>query len=163
MCPCTLVFPFVIKLCSFHILHMFFSHLSLIGRWCHRDMKVEMSWIPLRMACGSPGTLNGNGLAAEPKIKVHPLSNYMTASRVGGRSCTIPSWCLISHSFSYWILLFKAGLLKLTTPSTSLQWERGKRLMCQLQARRKTVEWFAKHTYWRMYQRDYITPYLSPS
>lgn len=61
--------------------------------------------------------LNRDGLAGE----YLPLSNYKPASREGESTSTIPSRSLISHSFSYWIFLFKGTLLMLPTSSAAKQ------------------------------------------
>lgn len=105
-------FSFIIKLSSYNILPVFLSFLSLIVvRWCHLDMKVETSCIP-------PAVLSAGWPVGRRKFSTGMDSQqsvylYLIIWQLQGReSCgsTIPSWCLISHSFSYRIFLFKAAL-----------------------------------------------------
>lgn len=105
-------FPFIIKLSSYDILRVFFSFLSLIVvRWCHLDMKVETSRIP--PAVPSTGWPVGRVEFSTGMDSQQSVYLYLIIWQLQGRescSSTIPSWRLISHSFSYWIFLFKAAL-----------------------------------------------------
>lgn len=65
--------------------------------WCTCCSNCRSTW------GGMCANLNGDGLAAA----YLSLSNYKMASREGENTSTIPSRCLISHSFSYWTFLFK--------------------------------------------------------
>lgn len=93
----------------------FVSPLSFISlvvvRWCHLDMKVETSCIlPAALSAGWPA---GRGKFSTGMDSQQSVYLYLIIWQLQGRdscSSTIPSWCLISHSFSYWIFLFKAAL-----------------------------------------------------
>lgn len=102
--------PFTIKLSSYNILRV--SILSLIVvRWCHLDIKVETSCIhPAVLYVGWPV---GRGKFSTGMDSQQRVYLYLITWQLQGRESwvsTISSWCLISHSFSYWIFLFKAAL-----------------------------------------------------
>lgn len=51
------------------------------------------------------------GMDSQQSIYLHLIIWQLQGRESWGS--TIPSWCLICHSFSYWIFLFKAALLML--------------------------------------------------
>lgn len=111
------------QLCSCNILSLCFSFLWLIVvRRCHLDMKAVRSCIPPAvLSAGWPvGRMElSTGMDSQQSVYL-----YLIIWQLQGRESwgsMIPSWCLILHSFSYWIFLFKAALLMLTTASAPMQ------------------------------------------
>lgn len=104
------------------------------------------------------------GMDSQQSIYLHLIIWQLQGRESWGS--TIPSWCLICHSFSYWIFLFKAALLMLQ-PQHPCNGREGRGTSVGFkQGKKKKKEWtvgFSNHTYWRMYQIDCITSYLGPS
>lgn len=157
--PCLLSsnYPHAIFECSYlSFPSLLWGDVTLTRRWKH--LAFPPACFIYGLTRGSREILNGGGLAAERL----PLSNYMTASREG-ESCgsAIPSWCLISHSFSYWIFLFKAAPLMLAAPSSPRHWDRGKkrreREASSKGGKKAWIVSFTDRTYWRKCRVDCIT------
>lgn len=99
--------------------HSFPSFLIAV-RWCHLDMKIKTPCNP--PAVPSAGRPEGRAQISTGMDMQQSIYLYLIIRRLQEKeSCTStsPSRCLISHSFSYWIFLFKGALLRLTTSSAA--------------------------------------------
>lgn len=97
---------------SQHVLLLSFPHCSEVMSPWHESR--ERSCIP--PAGPSTGWPVGRmefsaGMDSQQSIYLHLIIWQLQGRE--SRGSTIPSWCLICHSFSYWIFLFKAALLML--------------------------------------------------
>lgn len=125
MCPCIFSPPPTL-LSSNHPHSLFwacshsFPSFLIAVRWCHLDMKIKT---PCNApAVPSAGRPEGRAQISTGMDMQQSIYLYLIIRRLQEKeSCTStsPSRCLISHSFSYWIFLFKGALLRLTTSSAA--------------------------------------------
>lgn len=158
MCPCILPPPHTHTHSSSNHSHTLFQACSrsfpsflIAVRWCHLDMKMKTPCnAPAVPSAGRPkGRVQiSTGMDSQRSIYLYLIIRQLQEKE----SCTSksPSRCLISHSFSYWIFLFKGALLRPTTSSAAGgDWRR--------------KQWVVSCSNPRMCQVDCITSYLDPS